>query len=241
MSHFMRPFLFVKVIFFNHQIIGGYEMKQNLTELVFILDRSGSMSGLEKDTIGGFNSMLDRQKNESGEAFVTTVLFDNNYELLHDRRNIRNIKPITNKEYYVCGSTALLDAIGITINKVGKTLADIKEEQRPAKVMFVIITDGMENSSSEFTYGKIKEMIEHQKSKYSWDFIFLGANIDAIKTAASFGIGEDRATNFCCDSAGTQLNYKVVSEAVSNFRQGKKVDSSWKAEIEKDFSKRGKR
>ncbi len=215
-------------------------MKKNLTELVLILDRSGSMSGLEQDTIGGFNSMVSRQKNESGEAFVTTVLFDNRYELLHDRKDIRNIKPITNKEYYVCGTTALLDAIGITINKTGKKLADIKEEERPDKVMFVIITDGMENSSSEFTYDKIKEMIEHQKSMYSWDFIFLGANIDAIKTAASFGIGEDRATNFCCDSTGTQLNYKVVSEAVSNFRQGKRVDASWKAEIEKDFNKRGK-
>jgi uncharacterized protein YegL len=214
-------------------------MKKGLTELVFILDRSGSMSGLEEDTIGGFNSMLLRQKAEGGDALVTTVLFDNNYELLHDRRDIKSINPISEKEYYVCGSTALLDAIGITINKTGKALSETDEDERPEKVMFVIITDGMENSSTEYTYGKIKEMIEHQKSKYSWDFIFLGANMDAVKTAASFGIGEDRATNFCCDSDGTKLNYKVVSEAVSSFRQGKNLDASWKSEIEKDFCKRG--
>lgn len=216
-------------------------MKQNITELVFILDRSGSMSGLEEDTIGGFNSMLKKQKDESGDAFVTTVLFDNNYELLHDRKNIKDIKTITRKEYYVRGSTALLDAIGITINNMRQTLFNLNEEQCPDKVMFVIITDGMENSSTEYSYRKIKEMIEHQKLKYSWDFMFLGANIDAVKTAASFGIGEDRATNFCSDSQGTKLNYKVVSEAVSCFRQGKTVDANWKAEIEKDYNKRGKR
>ena len=216
-------------------------MKKNLTELVFILDKSGSMSGLEQDTIGGFNSMLEKQKNEVGEAFVTTVLFDNNYELLHDRLNIRIINPITKKEYYVGGSTALLDAIGNTINKIGIALSDAKEEERPEKVMFVIITDGMENSSHEFNQSKIKLMIEHQKSKYSWDFIFLGANIDAVETASKFGINEDRAVEFFNDSVGTELNYKVVSEAVSCFRQGKAVDSNWKLEIEKDYEKRGKK
>lgn len=215
-------------------------MKQSLTELVFILDRSGSMSGLEEDTIGGFNSMLKKQKNEVGEAFVTTVLFDNNYELLHDRCSIKNINPITRKEYYVGGSTALLDALGVTINNIGKTLYEIKEENRPDKVMFVIITDGMENSSHEFNHKKIKSMIEHQKLKYSWDFIFLGANIDAVEAASSFGINEDRAANFISDSEGTELNYRVLSEAVSCFRQGKTVDSNWKEEIEKDFNKRGK-
>lgn len=216
-------------------------MKKNLTELVFILDKSGSMSGLEQDTIGGFNSMLEKQKNEAGEAFVTTVLFDNNYELLHDRLNIRIINPITKKEYYVGGSTALLDAIGNTINKIGKALSEAKEEERPEKVMFVIITDGMENSSHEFNQSKIKHMIEHQKSIYSWDFIFLGANIDAVETASTFGINEDRAVEFFNDSVGTELNYKVVSEAVSCFRQGKAVNSNWKSEIEKDYEKRGKR
>lgn len=216
-------------------------MKENLTELVFILDRSGSMSGLEEDTIGGFNSMLDKQKEEKGDAFVTTVLFDNKYELLHDRKDIKNIRPISKKEYYVRGTTALLDAIGIAINNIGQALSNTNDNQRPDKVMFVIITDGMENSSTEYSFDKVKEMIEHQKSKYSWDFIFLGANIDAVKTAASFGIAEDRATNFVSDSKGTELNYKVVSEAVSCFRQGKNVEADWKEEIEKDFEKRGKR
>lgn len=216
-------------------------MKQNLTELVFILDKSGSMSGLEQDTIGGFNSMLEKQKQEAGEAFVTTVLFDNNYEVLHDRQNIKDIKTITRNEYFVGGSTALLDAIGITINNIGKTLSETKEEERPGKVIFVIITDGMENSSHEFNHKKIKSMIEHQKSKYSWEFIFLGANIDAVETASGFGITEDRAVNFLSDSKGTELNYKVLSEAVSCFRQSKKVDSSWKMEIEEDFNNRGKR
>ena len=214
-------------------------MKENLTELVFILDRSGSMSGLETDTIGGFNSMLEKQKKESGEAFVTTVLFDDKYELLHDRYDIKGVNLLTEKEYYVRGSTALLDAIGITINNIGKALSDTKEEDRPGKVLFVIITDGMENSSREFSYEKVKKMVEHQKSKYAWDFIFLGANIDAIKTANSFGISADMATNFVSDSAGTQLNYKIVSEVVSSFRKGKNVDKSWKDEIEKDYKKRG--
>lgn len=214
-------------------------MKENLTELVFILDRSGSMSGLETDTIGGFNSMLERQKKESGEAFVTTVLFDDKYEVLHDRYDIKGVNLLTEKEYYVRGSTALLDAIGITINNIGKALSDTKEEDRPGKVLFVIITDGMENSSREFSYEKVKKMVEHQKSKYAWDFIFLGANIDAIKTANSFGISADMATNFVSDSAGTQLNYKIVSEVVSSFRKGKNVDKSWKDEIEKDYKKRG--
>jgi len=220
-------------------MIGGIEMKENLTELVFILDRSGSMSGLETDTIGGFNSMLKKQKKESGEAFVTTVLFDDKYEVLHDRYDIKGVNLLTEKEYYVRGSTALLDAIGITINNIGKALSDTKEEDRPGKVLFVIITDGMENSSREFSYEKVKKMVEHQKSKYAWDFIFLGANIDAIKTANSFGISADMATNFVSDSAGTQLNYKIVSEVVSSFRKGKNVDKSWKDEIEKDYKKRG--
>jgi len=215
-------------------------MKNNLTELVFILDKSGSMSGLEHDTIGGFNSMLDRQKNETGDALVTTVLFDNQYEILHDRMSMRNVNSITEKEYYVGGTTALLDALGRTINRIGKAISETYEADRPSKVVFVIITDGMENSSREFTYRKIKDMIDHQKTKYSWDFMFLGANIDAVETASKFGISEDRAANFCSDSEGTSLNYKAVSEAVSNFRKGKTVDSSWKSEIEKDYQKRGK-
>lgn len=214
-------------------------MKKYLTELVFILDKSGSMSGLEDDTIGGFNSMLEKQKQEAGGAYVTTVLFDNSYELLHDRQDIKTIRPITRNEYFVGGTTALLDAIGITINNIGKAIVNTSEEKRSEKVLFVIITDGMENSSCEYTYDKIKKLIEYQKTNYSWEFIFLGANIDAIKTATSFGISEDKAVTFVCDSEGTELNYKVISDAVSSFRKGKKIDASWKAKIEKDFISRG--
>lgn len=216
-------------------------MKNNLTEMVFILDKSGSMSGLEQDTIGGFNSMLKRQKKEEGEALVTTVLFDNNYELLHERLNIQNVNFLNQEEYFVGGSTALLDAIGRTINRISKSISESSEQFRPGKVIFVIITDGMENSSKEFTFRKIKDMIELKKSKYAWDFIFLGANIDAAETALNLGIDEDRAANFCPDSEGTMLNYKVVSEAVSNFRKGKKVEADWKSEIETDYNKRGRK
>lgn len=216
-------------------------MKNNLTEMVFILDKSGSMSGLEQDTIGGFNSMLKRQKKEEGEALVTTVLFDNNYELLYERLNIQNVNFLSQEEYFVGGSTALLDAIGRTINRISKSISESSEQFRPGKVIFVIITDGMENSSKEFTFRKIKDMIELKKSKYAWDFIFLGANIDAAETALNLGIDEERAANFCPDSEGTMLNYKVVSEAVSNFRKGKKVEADWKSEIETDYNKRGRK
>ncbi|MDI9496234.1 MAG: VWA domain-containing protein [Bacillota bacterium] len=214
---------------------------KNLTELVFILDRSGSMSGLESDTIGGFNSMLDKQKKETGDALVTSVLFDHDYELLHDRVNIKKVEDMTEKEYFVRGTTALLDAIGKTINHIRKSISDTAEEDRPDKVIFVIITDGMENSSREYSKDKVKGMIEDQKAKYSWEFVFLGANIDAVKTAADFGIHEDRATNFCADSQGINLNYTAVCNFVSEMRMGKKVDSSWKSEIEKDFKIRGKK
>jgi uncharacterized protein YegL len=216
-------------------------MKNNLTEIVFILDKSGSMWGLEQDTIGGFNSMLEKQKNEEGDALVTTVLFDDNYELLHDRKNIIDINLITEKEYYVGGSTALYDALGKTINKIGKCISDSAEENHPSKIMFVIITDGMENSSHEYSYSQIKEMVEHQKTKYSWEFIFLGANIDAVELASKIGISKDRAVNFCSDSEGTKLNYEAVCSFVSSYRKDEKVDSSWKSEIEKDYAKRNKK
>ncbi|MDA8226514.1 MAG: VWA domain-containing protein, partial [Desulfitobacterium hafniense] len=159
-------------------------MKTNITELVFILDKSGSMSGLESDTIGGFNAMVSKQQKEPGEAIVTTVLFDDNYELLHDRISIKGIRPITEKEYYVGGCTALLDAIGKTIQKISNVQKQTSEDQRADKVVLVITTDGMENASREYTADSIKKMIERQKEKYDWEFIFLGANIDAIATAA---------------------------------------------------------
>lgn len=216
-------------------------MNNSLTEVVFILDKSGSMSGLETDTIGGFNSMIQKQKKEAGDALVSTVLFDDKYELLHYRKNIREIHPITDKEYYVEGTTALYDALGKTIKKIGKALSETEENERPSKVMFVIITDGMENASCEYSYNNIKEMVEHQKSKYSWEFIFLGANIDAVKSASKIGIDEDRAVQYCSDSHGTALNFEAVSNAVSNLRKNEQLDASWKEKIEKDYNKRGKR
>ncbi len=216
-------------------------MKKGLTELVFILDRSGSMSGLESDTIGGYNALLQKQKKESGEVVITTVLFDDKYELLHDRINLRGIEPITEKEYFVRGCTALLDAVGKTLNKIGNVQKHTTEGERAEHVMFVITTDGMENASREFSYGKVRKMIEHQKSKYNWEFIFLGANLDAIATAERFGISKDRATNYNADSEGTLLNYEVISETVSCMRASRSISENWKERIEEDFKKRGGR
>lgn len=216
-------------------------MKKGLTELVFILDRSGSMSGLESDTIGGYNAMLEKQKKEQGDAVITTVLFDDRYELLHDRINLRGIEPITEKEYYVRGTTALLDAVGRTIGKIVNVQKHTAEDERAESVMFVITTDGMENASREYSYEKVRKMIEHQKSKYGWEFIFLGANIDAVDTAERFGIGQDRAVNYNADSEGTLLNYEVISETVSNLRACREISEDWKDRIEEDFKKRGGR
>lgn len=213
-------------------------MQKGLTELVFILDRSGSMSGLESDTIGGYNAMLEKQKKESGVAIVTTVLFDTDYELLHDRIDLQNIEPLTDREYYVRGTTALLDAVGRTINKIGYTQKHTDDEKRAEHVMFVITTDGMENASREFTYKKVCQMVEHQKNKYDWEFIFLGANIDAITTARSIGIDHDKAANYKADKEGISLNYHVISEAVSSIRKGSNLDKEWKSSIEEDFKKR---
>jgi uncharacterized protein YegL len=213
-------------------------MKTNGTELVFILDRSGSMSGLEADTIGGYNAMLEKQKNEEGEATVTTVLFNHDIDLLHDRIKIKGIAPITEREYEVGGTTALLDAIGSTIHKIGNVQKRTSEEERAGKVLFVITTDGMENASREYDYGKIKAMIEHQKVKYDWEFIFLGANIDAVATASKFGIQEDYAVTYHADSEGTQVNFQALNEAVTSFRKGQKIDRIWKENIEKDFESR---
>ena len=214
-------------------------MRKDLTELVFILDRSGSMSGLESDTIGGYNALLEKQNKETGEAVITTVLFDDRYELLHDRINLRGIAPITDKEYFVRGNTALLDAVGRTINKIGNVQKHTAEDERAEYVMFVITTDGMENASREFSYEKVRRMIERQKSKYGWEFVFLGANIDAIATAERFGIGMDRATNYNADSEGTMLNYEVISETVSCLRDRRPISENWKDRIDEDFKKRG--
>lgn len=190
-------------------------MKKNLTEMVFILDRSGSMENLASDTIGGFNSMIAKQKDEQGEAYVTTILFDDQYELLHDHIDINEINPITNKEYFARGCTALLDAIGKSINSIGTRISGEDESVRPDKVVFIITTDGFENSSKEFTRPKIREMIRHQQEKYSWTFMFLGANMDAVREGASLGINTDFAKTYTASNIGTQSVFTSMSKAMS--------------------------
>jgi uncharacterized protein YegL len=214
-------------------------MKKGLTELVFILDKSGSMGGLEKDTIGGYNSMLEKQKAVDGECLITTVLFDNDYELLHDRIDIKAVSPITEKEYCVGGSTALVDAIGRTIHKIGNVQRHTADDYRAEKVMLVIITDGEENVSREYSAAKVKEMIERQKSRYNWEFIFLGSNIDAVETAGKFGINADRAVDYVPDGEGTALNFKMMSETVAGFRTCGTVDCAPMEAIRSDMKKRG--
>jgi uncharacterized protein YegL len=213
-------------------------MKKNLTELVFILDRSGSMSGLEGDTIGGYNAILEKQKKEEGEVNVTTVLFDDKIEQLHNRVSLQELRPLTEKEYYVRGCTALLDAIGQTIHYMGNVQKYAKEEARAEKVLFIITTDGQENSSKEYNHATIKRMVERQKERYHWEFLFLGANIDAIATARQFGIGEDFATNYVADSTGTELNYRAMNMAISSCRDEGTVNRSWKQEVERDYKAR---
>ena len=213
-------------------------MKKGLTELAFVLDRSGSMSGLESDTIGGFNSLLDKQKKEDGECIITTALFDDRFELLHDRINLRGVAPITEKEYFVRGNTALLDAIGRTIDKIVNTQKNTAKEERAENVMVVITTDGMENASREYSCEKVRQMIEHQKEKYSWEFIFLGANIDAVETASRFGISPDRTANYHADTVGTALNFTAIGGAVSNLRANRKINADWKQTIDEDYEKR---
>mgnify|MGYP003293555361 CR=1 FL=1 len=216
-------------------------MKKGLTEIVFILDRSGSMGGLESDTIGGFNSMIAKQRTENGDAIVSTVLFDNTTEVLHDRIPIEDIKPMTEKDYYVRGCTALLDAIGCAIHRIGNVHKYARSEDVPEHTMFIITTDGMENASRVYSADQVKKMVSRQKEKYNWEFIFLGANIDAIETARGFGISEDMAVNYHCDSEGTQLNYAVVCDAISSVRSNRPLSASWKSRIDEDFKKRKRR
>ena len=220
-------------------------MRENLTELVFILDRSGSMSGLEADTIGGFNSMIKKQQKEEGEALVSTVLFDDQCEVLHDRVEISKIKKMTEDDYYVRGCTALLDAVGGAIHHIGNIHKYAREEDRPAKTLFIITTDGLENASRRYTFKDIKRMVERQKEKYNWEFLFLGANIDAIEVAGNMGIRKERAANFVCDAVGTAVNYSVLDKAISRVRKCKSsemacafADGAWKAEIDEDFEAR---
>ena len=207
-------------------------MNKNLTEIVYILDRSGSMSGLEADTIGGYNAFLGKQRAEEGEAVVTTVLFDDKYEMVHDRADIKKVEPLTDKEYYARGSTALLDAVGKTVNYVSGRHRTCLESEIPAKTIVVITTDGFENASREYDSAKVKEMIEHRKKEHGWEFIFLGANIDAVETAKDFGISKDFAASYSADREGTALNFDAVSCAVSDMRASRKVNAGWKRRIE---------
>lgn len=211
---------------------------KHTTELVFILDRSGSMSGLETDTIGGFNSMIAKQKKEAGEALVSTVLFDNESVVIHDRLPLEDVPPMTEKEYFTLGCTALLDAVGGAIRHIGNVHRYARAEDVPARTLFVITTDGMENASRFYTAAKVRQMIGRQKARYGWEFLFLGANIDAVETARHIGIGADRAVNYHADSAGTRLNYDVLSEAIRAVRQSATLGADWKSRIDEDYGRR---
>lgn len=213
---------------------------KNLTEIVFILDRSGSMAGLEDDTIGGFNAMIQKQKGEEGEAYVSTVLFDHLTDVIHDRLDIQNIQPMTRKDYYVCGCTALLDAVGNSIHHISNIHKYAREEDRPEKTIFVITTDGMENASRKYSYDRVKQMIQHAQETLGWEFLFLGANIDAAKEAARFGITEDRAANYHADHQGTAVIYEAMSAAVCNVRASRPMGAEWKRRVDEDYKKRGK-
>ena len=211
----------------------------NSTELVFILDRSGSMSGLEKDTIGGFNGMIEKQKKEEGKAFVTTILFDDKIETLHDRLDLQEIKTLTDKDYTVRGMTALLDAVGSTINHISNIHKYARPEDVPEHTMFIITTDGMENASREFNYAKIKSLIE-EKKKLGWEFVFIGANIDAVTEGAKLGISAERSVDYLADSKGTDVLFHAMSASVSEMRSGKKLSNAWRKSIDADKKKRGK-
>ena len=215
-------------------------MKNNITELVFILDRSGSMAGLESDTIGGFNAMIEKQKKQNGECYVSTVLFDNVSEVLHDRVKLSEIRPMTDRDYTVRGCTALIDAIGGAIHHIGNIHKYARPEDVPENTMFIITTDGMENASHKYSSNRVRTMIERQKEKYGWEFLFIGANIDAVETAARYGIDRDRAVNYNADREGTSIVYESVAKAVCNVRANASIDN-WSDDINADFVRRGKK
>ena len=214
-------------------------MKKNLTELVFILDRSGSMAGLEGDTIGGFNAMMEKQKREPGETLVSTVLFDQDTQVIHDRVPLEELRPLTEEEYYVRGCTALLDAVGGAIRHIGNVHKYAREEDVPEKTLFVITTDGMENASRRYDYDRVKAMIRRQQERYGWEFLFLGANIDAAREAGRFGIRPECAADYHADSRGTRVIYESLAQAVCQVRScAAPLQADWKKEIDRDFKGR---
>ena len=216
-------------------------MNSNLTEIVFILDRSGSMSGLEADTVGGFNSMLSKQKAEVGDAVVSTVLFDHECQVIHDRVPIAKVKPLTEKQYFTRGCTALLDALGGAIHHIGNVHKYAREEDRPEKTIFIITTDGFENASRRYSAEEVRSMVKHQQEKYGWEFLFLGANIDAVTVARDYGIASERAVRYECDGSGTELNYETISAVLCNVRHREVISPNWKVKIEKDYKNRGRK
>ncbi|MCR5576438.1 MAG: VWA domain-containing protein [Oscillospiraceae bacterium] len=214
-------------------------MKNNITELVFILDRSGSMSGLESDTIGGFNSLIAKQKKEPGTALVTTVLFDTRFDRIHDRLKLEDVPVLTERDYAPGGCTALLDAVGDTVRHIAGIHKYARPEDVPEKTVVVITTDGLENASRRYKLGQVRELIEHEREKYGWEFLFLGANIDAVETARDIGITETHATNFVPDRQGLELCFKAVDGAIHSARRGAPMTEDWNAEVERDHKKRG--
>ncbi len=238
----MRPNLSSFDVKYRHQMKERFFiMKNNTTELVFILDRSGSMSGLEKDTVGGFNSMIRKQKQEDGECYVSTVLFDNVSEVLHDRVKLAHIPEMTEKDYSPRGCTALIDAIGDAIRHIGNIHKYARPADVPEHTMFVITTDGAENASHRYTADEVKKAIERQKEKYGWEFLFIGANIDAVETASRYGIAPDRAVNYNADEKGTQVVYETLADAVCNVRASRPLSVEWSKDINADYKKRGKK
>ncbi len=215
-------------------------MNRDLTEMVFILDRSGSMAGLEDDTIGGFNAMVEKQKKEEGEALLSAVLFSDRSKVVYDRVDVRKVEPMTDRQYSVGGCTALLDAVGDAIRHIANVHKYAREEDRPGRTVFVITTDGMENASRRFGYDEVKRLIRKEQEEHGWEFLFLGANIDAAETAEMVGIRRDRAVRYACDGAGTRLNYEVVGKTISKMRRDEKIEPCWSAEIAADYAKRGK-
>ena len=215
-------------------------MKNNITELVFILDRSGSMAPLVEDTVGGFNSMIEKQRKQDGECYVSTVLFANRSEVLHDRVRLSEIKPMTDKDYTAYGATALIDALGDAIHHIGNVHKYARAEDVPARTVFIITTDGMENASHKYSSEQVKMMIERRKEMYGWEFLFIGANIDAVETAARYGIDRNRAVNYNADKEGTQLVYESIATAVCDVRRCEAIPDDWSAKIDEDYKNRGK-